>query len=161
MARNFFGFLAKNKPVWVSRKTKNIPGANWLRAISLLWTSQHDVAANWFYSTMQSLKSFIHKHIQAVHQFIRYFCFCFCFCFVLDATIFTSHSQGWWRKGCHTATTSWGAPGSTDPFKVVLWLWGLSVLFKWLLWYDNYMYMYFCELLLWQKEGITLIIEDI
>ena len=31
MARNLFGFLAKNKPVWVSGKTKNIPGANWLR----------------------------------------------------------------------------------------------------------------------------------
>ena len=30
MARNFFGFLAKNKPVWVSGKTKNIPSANWL-----------------------------------------------------------------------------------------------------------------------------------
>ena len=31
MARNLFGFLAKNKPVWVSGKTKNIPGANWLK----------------------------------------------------------------------------------------------------------------------------------
>ena len=30
MARNFVGFLAKNKLVWVSGKTKNIPGANWL-----------------------------------------------------------------------------------------------------------------------------------
>ena len=33
MARNFFGFLAKNKPVWVSGKTKNIPGANWLNKV--------------------------------------------------------------------------------------------------------------------------------
>ena len=30
MARNFFGFWAKNKPVQQSRKTKNILGANWL-----------------------------------------------------------------------------------------------------------------------------------
>ena len=35
MARIFFGFLAKNKPVWVSGKTKNIPGANWLRCSAL------------------------------------------------------------------------------------------------------------------------------
>ena len=34
MARNFFGFLSKNKPVWVSGKTKNIPGANWLTFLS-------------------------------------------------------------------------------------------------------------------------------
>ena len=34
MARNVFGFLAKNKPIWVSGKSKNIPGANWL---SILW----------------------------------------------------------------------------------------------------------------------------
>ena len=34
MARNFFGFLAKNKPVWASGKTKNIPGANWLKKCS-------------------------------------------------------------------------------------------------------------------------------
>ena len=31
MARNFFGFLAQNKPVWVSGKPTNIPGANWLK----------------------------------------------------------------------------------------------------------------------------------
>ena len=31
MARIFLGFLAKNQPVWVSGKTKNIPGANWLK----------------------------------------------------------------------------------------------------------------------------------
>ena len=31
MDRIFFGFLAKNKPVWVSGKTKIIPGANWLK----------------------------------------------------------------------------------------------------------------------------------
>ena len=30
MARNFFGFLAKNIPVQRFRKTNNIPGANWL-----------------------------------------------------------------------------------------------------------------------------------
>ena len=30
MARNLFGFLAKNKPVQRFRKTNNIPGANWL-----------------------------------------------------------------------------------------------------------------------------------
>ena len=30
MARNVFGVLAKNKPVWVSLKTKDIPGANCL-----------------------------------------------------------------------------------------------------------------------------------
>ena len=34
MAINFFGFLAKNKPVWASGKTKNIPGANWLKKFS-------------------------------------------------------------------------------------------------------------------------------
>ena len=31
MARNLFGFLAKNKPVQRFRKTNNIPGANWLQ----------------------------------------------------------------------------------------------------------------------------------
>ena len=31
MARNFFGFLAKNKPVQRFMKTNNIPGANWLK----------------------------------------------------------------------------------------------------------------------------------
>ena len=31
MARNFFGFLAKNKPVQRFRKTNNIPTANWLK----------------------------------------------------------------------------------------------------------------------------------
>ena len=34
MAQIFFGFLAKNKPVWASGKTKNIPGANWLKKCS-------------------------------------------------------------------------------------------------------------------------------
>ena len=33
MARNFFEFWAKNKPIWVSGKTKNIPGTNWLNII--------------------------------------------------------------------------------------------------------------------------------
>ena len=31
MARNFFGFLAKSKPVQRFRKTNNIPTANWLK----------------------------------------------------------------------------------------------------------------------------------
>ena len=37
MARNFFRFLAKNKPVQRFRKTNNIPGANWLR--NLIFTN--------------------------------------------------------------------------------------------------------------------------
>ena len=35
MARNFFGFLAKNKPVQWFRKTNNIPGANWLKPLKV------------------------------------------------------------------------------------------------------------------------------
>ena len=36
MARNLFGFLAKNKPVQRFRKTNNIPGANWLKYLGCL-----------------------------------------------------------------------------------------------------------------------------
>ena len=46
MAIIFFGFLAKNKPVWVSGKTKNIPGTNWLTVSSsmkLKMYSKHQI----------------------------------------------------------------------------------------------------------------------
>ena len=42
MARNFLGFLAKNKPVWVSEKTNIIPGANWLIYYQI-WTQDFDI----------------------------------------------------------------------------------------------------------------------
>ena len=46
MARNFFGLLAKNKPVQRFRKTNNIPGANWL---SDSYAEKNEDIVNWLF----------------------------------------------------------------------------------------------------------------